>query len=1194
MGAVNIFLGGTGKFIAEDIQDSRKYGLSISDPVAFDLNATIRSGIQLEYFVAPEAQTTADVTQLVGDWVTRNPGPALGPGTGVGRPGPQRTPEHSVLVSIGEGIRAEPKLDQGAYALRAHGLAIFSMLFDDRQMLAGTGSGNALRQHIDACVKAETLGGAAPRINIVTSTAGGTGAGMVIPLALWLKKRYPESPLNLLAITASAFAETLSAHPELRVKGLSGTYALFRELSYFREADPQTEFTERRLPVIEHGLSYRPGGEPFDRIYWFGGRTGADSGDAFREAEPLLRVLSWDQTAGDLGAETGARPDKWIGAVTAIEYPKLRLQRRMVSRVLEDAYGSLRDPPGTLAGAQPPSVSLLDYVGTDTDRPLGAWFHAKRDSAMAQQAVGVIREEDASNLIRSVQRSTQLSDYDDVSRGTDIPGGNYESDEDGWQQYVNQVTHGLREAASYNQEKLGAAVADLRQAEETAFSSWLRETVYEDWLSASDGGEPRSTGEVLKWLDALEEEARRYKDRFDSDDLFTVDTIEEANNNVQRAEEKFEKPDPRDASATTRDRVFSLVAAAVVGVLGAVAAGPIAEAIPEFAGGLSRLLPWVVVVTLAIGARQLALGLMLSGRVEAATEKKVRQDAEKEMIAAYHERDRVRSLRWLQPELRGDGAQKRPPFFEVLRQRITSAQVAVQHLDDVYKGLQDRAAGDKEKVDKQPAHVHEEVGDCLVGDYDAAALTTRIRPEIRQRIAVEPAGTGLRLRLLHADPGDQGRFKTVVEDAADIHQALQAQNQVGYADAARALGRWEHEVEEVVNWQLDANLPPDFEAAMLHCANGDDAAALRSLSTKLQNLVLPKPPSVTLVGAAGEPGHRRLYVGNNQILARLNAARRELSGTKAETMLAEYWKNPPYVVGSLGEQIVFLDLWDDQGEQPWAPNVIGNALEIVENDGAMRTHYGVRPGVKAEWTAEKRAFTVIPELLAATKIELGAGTVDPLAPAVIARLLGCDLDMAGPTYAELFYLLRHHGLLRSRREGAGPEARTVTVLRDGDGREEMRLVSRPVSAVADTVFGQGRTAVIDYDTFVEFMRYDGTPLMAGQGAGFRPFLSAEPHVSDWAAKPARVAALQSMAVHKWYPAAVEDVEKDAEAMLAVLAEDVEAMANGEAAVRSSWERAMRRLLAGEERKAIRRTHLSAGAGGGAAEEPPRLLGSQGA
>ena len=175
----------------------------------------------------------------------------------------------------------------------------------------------------------------------------------------------------------------------------------------------------------------------------------------------------------------------------------------------------------------------------------------------------------------------------------------------------------------------------------------------------------------------------------------------------------------------------------------------------------------------------------------------------------------------------------------------------------------------------------------------------------------------------------------------------------------------------------------------------------------------------------------------------------------------------------------------------------------------------------------------------------------------------------------------------------------LDMIGDGDDSEAMQLVSRPVGAVPDAAsgdgrpaFGAGRATVIDFDTFVEFMRYDGRTLRIGADAvWFSPFPNAEPHVRDWAAAPARVAALQRMAVNEWYAG---DVEDDAAAMLAVLAEDVAAMANGEAAVRSSWERAMRRLLAGDERKAIRRIHLSAGAGGGAAEEPPRLLGSQGA
>ena len=264
---------------------------------------------------------------------------------------------------------------------------------------------------------------------------------------------------------------------------------------------------------------------------------------------------------------------------------------------------------------------------------------------------------------------------------------------------------------------------------------------------------------------------------------------------------------------------------------------------------------------------------------------------------------------------------------------------------------------------------------------------------------------------------------------------------------------------------------------------------------------------------------------------------------------------------------MFLDLWADQGGAPWAPAVIGNAAEA---ESAMETYYGAQLGAPREATAEGTCFTVIPELLAATKLELGQGTVDPLAPAVAARLLGCDLDMQGPTYAELYYLLRHRGWLRDRDEGSGgPGSSTVTVLDDGAG--EMPLVSRLVGDISDdaAAFGAGRVAVIGFDAFVEFMRYDGRRLVAGGGGLVLAASAGGAAGARVGGRPARAAALQRAAVGEWYRG---DVDGDAAAMLEVLRGDLAKMEGGAAAVRSSWGRAMERLLAGEERKAIRRNH----------------------
>ena len=232
MGAVNIFLGGTGKAVAEDIQDSRQfYDLDrhISEPVSFDLDARVRDGVGLNLIVADEAATSG-VRDLATAWTTRDPGSGVAPAADGATPGPQRTPEQSLLVSVGRSISANPDPAAGLYALRAHGLAVFSMLFDEAKMVAGAGTGNALRERISATVRAATIDGEAPRINLVTSTAGGTGAGTVIPLALWLREQYPQCDLNLVAITASAFANVLKGNPtnvDRAAKGRSGTFAMF-------------------------------------------------------------------------------------------------------------------------------------------------------------------------------------------------------------------------------------------------------------------------------------------------------------------------------------------------------------------------------------------------------------------------------------------------------------------------------------------------------------------------------------------------------------------------------------------------------------------------------------------------------------------------------------------------------------------------------------------------------------------------------------------------------------------------------------------------------------------------------------------------------------------------------------------------------------------------------------------------------
>ena len=197
------------------------------------------------------------------DWVALETGPHLGPDEPLANPDRSSPPSTPFLVAVGESIAANPTPDDGLYALRGHGLTVFSALFDDRLAIAGTGSGRELMAHINRCIANETIDGALPRINLIASTAGGTGAGTVVPLVLWLKREHPDLSINLIAVTPSAFMTVLAGSPALddrAAKGRSGTYALLREISFFQDVDEQVpQFSDRHLPVVRNGLPYYPG-----------------------------------------------------------------------------------------------------------------------------------------------------------------------------------------------------------------------------------------------------------------------------------------------------------------------------------------------------------------------------------------------------------------------------------------------------------------------------------------------------------------------------------------------------------------------------------------------------------------------------------------------------------------------------------------------------------------------------------------------------------------------------------------------------------------------------------------------------------------------------------------------------------------------------------------------------------------------
>ncbi len=1168
MGAVNIFLGGTGKAVAEDIQDSRdfypEFRDAISDPIAFDLDVTVRDGVRLD-IIAPGDLATRGVKQLAAQWSTQDPGPGVGPEPNAGLPGPRLAAERSLLVNVGRGISANPEPGAGLYALRAHGLAVFSLLFDESRQIAGAGAGTKLRNRIASAVENQTFGGLLPRINLVTSTAGGTGAGTVIPLALWLRKEYPHSPLNLIAVTASAFTKVLSGNPTMRdraAKGRSGTYAMLRELAFLSEqTDGQAQFSTRSLPVTDGGLEYRPGRPIFRRVYWFGGRRGGSPEDAFEEAGALLRLLSHDNSADRLDGQGGSDPMRLVGAITAIEYPKLRYQRRMISAVLQRAYRDLRESPQDYEGATQEETTLLAYAANGPGG-LGGWFHDHRHDAFAPGTAMGVDLSAADDLASRIRTPAQASGgYERVPRGTEVQvgveGDNYGADSIGWRRYVGRVKDRLDLEADGRQRGLQRALREMRREEELAFDGWLKQEL--EQRLGPDGSD--ATTDVLQLLAGLDANATELQQRVGRDGFFGSElTLDQSDTRIREATDKFDNPPRAAAEPSGLDRWIpgGLGAVALLAVLG------IGQAIPGrgLAGIGTEWVAWGLALAAMFVTYRSARWWMMRGKAEGASIETQRQRAEADLFAAYEQRDRVRALQWMHQELRGhDGALS---FFGELRQQIDSARTAVGDLEAVYKELESLATYDVSQAGESPPHVAAEVGDCVPHDPD---LASSIGGKMRERLRIEarantkPRVLELTLRLVPGD-ADGDTFAPVVGAVGPILQALRDTEQAGLEDAKRIANRWRESVWNLINVELGQRLPDDFSDALAQCADRDAGKASSTLASKLLSLELPRAPSVELQTAAAAPAVRGVFVGSTAIGAEFNLALR--APEMAPNMAALRSYGEPQIVPALGQQIVFLDLWVDPGDQPWAPGVIGSATEIRT---AMETYYGAEAGAPAVATARETCFTVLPELLAATKIELN-GDIEALAPVVIARLLGSDLNTQGPTYAELFYLLRHRGWLSSSVDVTGPAAREVTTIAGISGGP-LRLADWQRGGLSDAVFGNGRMTIVAFDAFCELMRFKGTPGIAGTASadGFA-FPGATIFAADWQRERERVATLQAAIVHEWYEG---DIEADCAAMIALLEQDLERMPDGEA--RSSWERAMRRLLAGVERRDIRDRHI---------------------
>ena len=1170
MGAINIFLGGTGKFIAEDIQDNLDFfGLTMTRPISFDLDSHIRPGIKLD-LVSPHVNPTGDVKTLATTWSKSIPARSLGPAESSKNSGSEISAEHDITSNIGDQLSGAV-VDAGLFARRAHGLAIFSLMFDPAKAPPGVGAGSQLRKLIDSAINQQAKdGGGPPLINLVTSTAGGTGAGMIVPLALWLKENYKTASLNLVAVLPSAFSNLLKDTPSLdqiAALGRSGTYALMREISFLAQVDTKTSFSERKLPIVKDGLPYRPGQKVFDRVYWFGGRPNATPKDAFEEAAALVRILSFDSTANQLSGMVGNHALQTIGSLTAIEYPKLRYQRGLVSSVLVMAYESLLDPAPTPGGDGAVICRIFDYVSPNSTSELGTWFSEGSKGGPFDVWTGfstAMIPEFMDQICADIKVKAQIGGFDRVPTGGAITG--FMTDPP---VYVANITSSLDKLADENQKQLNETIISIRQEEVAAFADWLRETVFDSWLSGDDGSPPESTTKVIKKLEQLEKDAEALEQRFADPVFLPLPPATRITSKINKLKAEFLNPPPVVPKPTASNRILAVLIAAVFGIAawvftpGADVLGGKPEYIRIAAFLLTPILAYRILVSVLM--KPAITKAMLWPRMRA---------AEIKLKDAYSEQASDQAGHWLNKELVGTGS-KPSPFFGELGDQIRAVLEAVRQLDKVYKGLRAEAQAEAANMGKNPAHVVAEIGEVLLAPGTAALLAKQIIPELHRRLRVEATMTPVfrvnppRLKLVHVLPGDQGKFPPTTAALNLMTQGIDAADGPGFGQARAQVDEWTDAVWSLTNWKLASKLPANFPDALLAQNGNNQKQATAMLASELNKVAatLPRGPSVEISGAMGSPVLRLAYAGSPAILAEFNAAFNDPNLTPAaHTELNHYVAAGTQVVSSLGEQLLFLDVWAETDGRTWAPHVISNANEISD---ALYTYYGADAKAIPRSAASETIFTVIPELLAATSLEIG-GNPNPLAPAVVARLLGANLEAQGPTYPELFYLMRVNNQLVTEKMGALANKDHVFYAQTR-GEDRMPLAKYPTGNFHDPLFGEGRSVIIEFDAFIEFMRYDGKTFIDGAVAPGRagPIVSVYPTAElfqqDWATNLIKVRDMQRAIVNAWYEVDVNAVDSVSQKMLKQLEADLLLMSGGDADVRSSWQRAMEKLLGNSDR-----------------------------
>jgi hypothetical protein len=1208
VGIVNIFLGGSGKYVAEELKGtSLYYGIEMPPCIAFDLDTAATHTGTFALNVGSDLLTVDRQFPVYAQKIVAPKWDALDEGKGLypkpNGAGPSLRPEASVMRQIGFDARNNPTPTFGLWGMREMGLLAFRSFMDAQGPGNSTHLKLAFQERIREALQEAARGGGAVAVNLVASTSGGTGAGTFLPLVLWLREfarhtaQVGEIDISLVLFWWTTFSNEPvegQVRQELLSKAMSGSYGILRELQLLdlgANLPDLPRFPEREFPLGVKGLDlrYRLNGKLFDRVLWIGRRPSdvtANKTDVYEEGSRLVQLLSIPSVAEMIKANTGTYAQRLVVAVTSVDYPRLRVAQRLsgelVEAAIEQLIGNDDDPVDP--------VYLYEHGGSQPNA-IEAFFRAEADAALSRDKAGNATANPATldHLIESISRNYPLGNIDRDAQRMD--GGCGIEDYGKWQQYCL----GLKNDLEHESEKRRVIVQKAARELATESADRLRIWLSRDYLStklnpptadarsASLAAITKGLGRISKDVDAVDAffSVKMVNSRVPESKDWQYQPTATIQTEIKNQYDELLNPQASGQSGLTPVRWLLVI----VGLLGvAVLVWQLTDAVLDgFTHLVASIVPGVLFAVV--------VGVLLHRSKSLADR---RREAEERLFKLYE------ALAYRQAAdalFEAIGTL----YVPIARKELNEAQTQIANLRKVYGELLARARSRRTLADKKPLHSVDQVGvDYTLDPPRREPLASKLAQLIRITVKVsslrEPIDMRLDVRGLAPVPSTSGEatFVAVLDNLrvpppgavrgatgevallADYVAAVSIRltDQIGELPGQRDFEAIDKTLDDLGTVVLGNLLPKTFEEALI----GDGAVAEEGRVTRMRELFQKlmhrdshghrlatadrRQPSIHL--NAGEEAFKLLLVPDAQVKSLVGQAMEGFGNDAIARELREYQPGAGLlVVPQLGPSIVTLTIFP--------------ALDLFAlNDSveAMEAYYGTHRDANHEGFISQRKwnFQIIPEVAAAAAVELSERVVRPLHPLIVSRLIGCNPTTKGPSFLELFYLLRHENLLRIERKGRGSDQTLVAWLELPDHESVTLYSEQAVNTVpSGDPFGDGRSVVNAYDAFTDFMLFSGSslinsPYMQNRSVTQLPY-GAKLHQEEWSAmEPEIVGNLQRAILNRWWdPPANYDGEKYVAALQELARRDSQQMnakasPDGPHSVSADWYRTVSVLV----------------------------------